>query len=76
LQNSSFFASSLFGVGKEGCAVGEGGSAILFRRTLGGEQSWRGEPLSTPTAAEGGGRRPAFTKVCLASDNRPPRWMG
>ncbi len=55
---------------------GAGRSAIPFRRTLGGEQGWRGEPLSTPTAAEGGGRRPAFTKACLASHNRPPRWMG
>ena len=29
--------------------------------------------LSTPTAAEGGGRRPAFTKLHCSSDNRPWR---
>jgi hypothetical protein len=69
-------ASSLFGVGSRAFAVGAGRSAIPFRRTLGGEQGWRGERLSTPTAAEGGGRRPAFTKACLASDNRPPCWTG
>jgi putative transposase len=32
--------------------------------------------LSTPTAAEGGGRRPAFTKLHCSSDNRPWRSRG
>src|SRR5208337_3564277 len=37
---------------------------IPGHRTDGGQQGLDGSPLSGPSAAEGGGRRPAFTVVC------------
>jgi hypothetical protein len=66
-KNKGFICLLAVWCGSRAFAVGAGRSAIPFRRTLGGEQGWRGERLSTPTAAEGGGRRPAFTKACLAA---------
>ena len=37
------------------------------------QEGWWDATLSTPTAAEGGGRRPAFTKLPPTSDNQPWR---
>src|SRR5208283_2530945 len=37
---------------------------IPGHRTDGGQQGLDSSPLSGPSAAEGGGRRPAFTVVC------------
>jgi mutator family transposase len=54
----------------------EGPAAVSVRRRHGRQEGCEDVALSTPTAAEGGGRRPAFTRPHPRSDNRPWRSRG
>lgn len=49
---------------------------LSVRRRHDGQEGCWDAALSTPTAAEGGGRRPAFTKPHPNSDNYPSRSRG
>jgi len=53
-----------------------GFAALSVRRRHGSQEGCEDVALSTPTAAEGGGRRPAFTRPHPRSDNRPWRSRG
>ena len=54
----------------------EGHASLSFLRRHGSQECCEDAALSTPTAAEGGGRRPALTRPHPRSDNRPWRSRG
>src|SRR5689334_1528451 len=70
IDNKHFSARLPAGFGIGPCSR-ESYAALSVRRRHGSQEGCEDVALSTPTAAEGGGRRPAFTKPHLRSDNRP-----
>ena len=70
-----FFAGSLAHVGT-GWACGTARRSAFCPSKARWQRGYWDAALSTPTAAGGGGRRPAFTKPHPSSDNRPWRSRG
>ena len=76
LKSTDEIDKSFFGWLASTGRLSRGHGSPSVRRRHGGQEGCWDAALSTPTAAEGGGRRPAFTKPHPSSDNRPWRSAG